>query len=239
MRLHDFTTLTFDVYGTLIDWEAGILAALQPWLASRGARVEDEALLAEFARIESRWEKERPRMLYPELLAHVHGELSEFYGVTPDAEAAAAFGRSVGDWPPFADSRESLHYLARHFRLVVLSNVDRASLERSAKRLDTVFDLRFTAEDIGSYKPSPANFDHLLAHVGEEKGRVLHVAQSLFHDHVPCARAGLASAWIDRRHGRSGSGATLMPQTLPQPAFTFPSLEAFCEAHRAEAGGRS
>lgn len=234
MKLHDFTTLTFDVYGTLIDWESGLLAQLKPWLSGKGVVVADDDLLAEFARLESQWEAEQPRMLYPALLEKVHADLARHYGLVPDSEQASRFGASVGDWPAFADSRESLSYLGRHFRLVVLSNVDRASLARSAARLGTEFDLRFTAQDIGSYKPSFANFEYMLSHVGETKDKVLHVAQSLFHDHVPAAAVGLRGAWIDRRHGKQGGGATPIPKDLPHPAWTFPSLAALCEAHAAE-----
>lgn len=235
MKLRDFTTLTFDVYGTLIDWETGLLAQLQPWLKARGIAVRDQNLLAEFARLESQWEAEQPRLLYPEILERVHGDLATHFGTSSDQQAAREFGASVGTWPAFADSREALQYLARHYRLVVLSNVDRASLGRSAALLGMEFDLRFTAQDIGSYKPSLTNFEYMLAHVGEEKGKILHVAQSLFHDHVPASAMGISSAWIDRRHDKEGGGATLPPKDMPRPARTFRSLAEFCEAHAAEA----
>lgn len=236
MRLHDFTTLTFDVYGTLIDWETGLLAALRPWLDRNGVTIADDDLLALFGRLETRCEAETPGLPYPEILETVHRALARELGLPAEDAQARQFGASVGDWPAFADSAESLKYLGRHFKLVVLSNVDNASLEHSARRLDCAFDRRFTAQDIGSYKPSPTNFEYLLDHVGTEKDRILHVAQSLFHDHVPCAAMGIAGAWIDRRFGKPGGGATPLPDDMPAPAFTFRSLAELCEAHRAEAG---
>jgi len=235
MRLHDFTTLTFDCYGTLIDWEAGILAAARPWLDAKGVTADDEAVLAAFAKSEAAQEAANPAMLYPDILAAVHTDMARAFGVAADAEAARRFGQSVGDWPAFPDSPAALAYLKRHFRLVILSNVDRASIARSIARLGVDFDAVFTAQDIGAYKPSPRNFDYLLAHVGVPKTQVLHVAQSLFHDHVPAARAGLTGAWIDRRAGKAGGGATPVPAEVPTPAFTFRTLEELAAAHRAEA----
>ena len=132
-------------------------------------------------------------------------------GVEVDAAEAAEFGDSVGTWPAFADSAAALRRLQQRYRLIILSNVDRASFARSNRRLGVTFDLILTAEDIGSYKPDPANFDRLLAEVGPigvERGELLHVAQSLFHDHGPAQRIGLPSVWIDRYGTPAGTGAS-------------------------------
>lgn len=237
MRLSDFSTLSFDCYGTLIDWEAGLVAALES-LRDR-AGVDAEQLLESYSRAEHSVEEEHPGLRYSELLAKVHGRLSDEFRIEPDADAARKFGESVGDWPVFPDSAEALRYLKQHFRLVILSNVDRASFAGSNERLGVSFDDIFTAEEIGSYKPDPRNFQYLLDRLGEEgtgKEQLLHVAQSLFHDHVPANRFGIASAWIDRRAGKEGGGATMVPDPMPHFDFRFTTLGELADAHRAEIG---
>jgi len=235
MRLSDFTTLSFDCYGTLIDWEAGLKAALQPLQAAAG--VSDERLLQAFGHAEHAVEEEYPGLRYSALLAKVHERLAAEFGLPADPAAAEEFGQSVGDWPAFPDSVEALAYLKQHYRLIVLSNVDKASFARSNARLDVEFDGIFTAEEIGSYKPDPRNFQYLLdrlAERGTAKAQLLHVAQSLFHDHVPANAFGIASAWIDRRAGQSGGGATVIPDPMPHFDFRFATLGALADAHRAE-----
>ena len=168
----------------------------------------DEALQT-FARHETEQEALTPAMPYSELLAVVHGRLVRDWGVPPDAEEDRRFGGSVPDWPAFEDSATSLQYLKQHYKLVILSNVDRASFRGSNAKLGVTFDAIYTAQDIGSYKPDQRNFTFMLARLGE-KGiapeRILHTAQSLFHDHVPAKAAGLACAWIDRRHDSARLG---------------------------------
>ncbi len=155
----------------------------------------------------------------------------------PD-ELAEEIGGSVPEWPAFPDSVEALRRLKRRYRLIILSNVDRKSLAGSTRRLGIEFDAVLTAEDIGSYKPDPRNFEALLAKI-EEMGiaqdRLLHVAQSLFHDHVPAKAAGLATAWIDRRAGKPGAGATPIPENAPEPDWRFTSLAEFADAVEGEA----
>ena len=237
MRLSDFSVLTFDCYGTLIDWETGIGEALAPWLTRAGVSVARDRVLEAFGELESAQQAATPGMRYPELLAEVHRGLAERFGIAPDAEAAAAFGASVGDWPAFPDSAAALAYLKQHYQLVILSNVDRASFARSNQKLGVAFDAVYTAEDIGSYKPDPRNFDHLLRHLAERgiaKAQILHTAESLYHDHVPAKRIGLATCWIHRRAGKEGHGATRVPDAEVRPDFRFASLAAMAEAHRAE-----
>jgi 2-haloacid dehalogenase len=239
MRLSDFSVLTFDCYGTLIDWETGISEALAPWLVRAGVSLGRDQILEAFAELESAQQAATPGMRYPELLAKVHLGLAERFGVAPDPEAAEKFGASVGNWPAFADSADALAYLKQHYRLVILSNVDRASFARSNARLGVTFDAIYTAEDIGSYKPDPRNFDHLLRHLAERgiaKEQILHTAESLHHDHVPAKRIGLATCWIHRRAGKEGHGATRVPDTDVRPDFRFASLAAMASAHRAERG---
>jgi 2-haloalkanoic acid dehalogenase type II len=237
MRLSQFKALSFDCYGTLIDWETGISTALAP-LAERSGKNPEE-LLEAFGPIEQDLEETYPGMRYSDLLEKVHERLCDDFSVERDEREAALFGGSVGEWPAFPDSAEALSYLKGHFQLVILSNVDRRSFVGSNRRLGVEFDFIFTAEDIGSYKPSPRNFEHMikwLEEAGIQKGDLLHVAQSLFHDHVPANRIGIASAWIDRRHGKPGSGATVMPDPIPHYDFRFTSMGELAAAHRAEQG---
>ncbi|MBS0562102.1 MAG: HAD hydrolase-like protein, partial [Proteobacteria bacterium] len=161
------------------------------------------------------------------------------WGVDATEEEHRRFGASVPDWPAFPDSAEALAYLKRHYKLVILSNVDRVSFAGSNKRLGVEFDAIYTAQDIGSYKPDPRNFQYMLdklAGQGIGKADILHTAQSLFHDHVPAKRFGLAGAWIDRRADQGGGwGATAKPAEDARYDFRFTSLAEMAEAHRREA----
>lgn len=236
MRLNDFKVLTFDCYGTLIDWESGLFTALGPLLARAGNGMERDQALQAFAEREVAQQALTPAMPYAELLTQVHRRLAADWGVAPDPAADAAFGASVGAWPAFADTIEALRYLKQHFKLVILSNVDRNSFAATNARLGVDFDAIYTAQDIGSYKPDPRNFLYLterLAEQGFAKADVLHVAQSLFHDHVPANAIGLASAWIDRRHGSGGWGATAPVADGVRYDLRFISLGELADAHRA------
>lgn len=237
MRLGDFTVLTFDCYGTLIDWETGIAAALAPFFAARGVAVPKEAMLASFARHESAQEAQTPGMVYSALLTEVHRRLCAEWRVAADEADHRAFGASVGDWPAFPDSPAALAYLARFYKLVVLSNVDRQSFAKSAQRLGVQFDAVFTAEDIGAYKPDLKNFRYMLdalAKEGHAASDILHTAQSLYHDHAPANALGLRSAWIDRRAGAAAGGATPPPPAGVHWDFRFLSMAEMAEAHRRE-----
>jgi len=237
VRLRDFEALSFDCYGTLIDWESGIVAVLRPWADAYGRPLSDEQLLAAYSTHEAAAEAEHPRELYPQILARSMRALGAELGLPVGDDDAAALARSVPDWPAFPDSAGALGRLSRRYRLVILSNVDRASFAGSNRRLGVTFTSILTAEDIGSYKPSPRNFGALaveVARLGVAPGRHLHVAQSLFHDHVPAQAAGLPTVWIDRRQGRAGSGATPQPPAGVTPDWTFRSLAAFADAVDAE-----
>ena len=236
MRLCDFPILSFDTYGTLIDWETGIWTALQPLLARLARPPEREAALAAFAGEESACQAATPGLPYSRLLAETHRNLARRWGCEPDHGESVGFGQSVGEWPAFPDAASALAYLKGRHRLITLTNCDRASYRGSAARLGNPWDAVLTAEEIGSYKPDEANFKFLLARVAEDFGAgpecVLHVAQSLFHDHVPAKALGLTTAWIDRRGGRRG-GATPPPQVAVEPDFRFDSMAAMVARHRS------
>lgn len=236
MRLIDFKVLTFDCYGTLIDWETGILQALTPLRKKDRARRPPDEILASFARHESAQEAETPGMVYSELLGLVHSRLAAEWGIAIGEAEHRAFGASVGDWPAFADSAAALAYLKEFYKLVILSNVDRASFTASAQKLGVAFDAVYTAEEIGSYKPDLRNFRHMLdalKSAGFAEGDILHTAQSLYHDHAPANALGLHSAWIDRRGAAAGSGATPPPPAGVHWDFRFPGMAEFVAAHRA------
>jgi 2-haloacid dehalogenase len=237
MRLTDFDALTFDCYGTLIDWETGIFDALAPWLERHNVAIGAGAVLEAFARCESKQQADTPDMVYPEVLTRVHASLAEHWGISSLAAEAGAFGASVGDWPAFSDAPAALRALKEHFKLVILSNVDRESFRDSNEKMGIDFDAVFTAQDIGSYKPDPRNFAALLdglGGLGIKAKRTLHTAQSLFHDHVPARAAGLATAWINRRHDQAGWGATMPVDAEAKTDFYFTSLAEMVERLEAD-----
>ncbi len=238
-----FKVLTFDCYGTLIDWESGIWDALQPLLMANGRDDITRKLgLAAFAEAETAQEVTTPAMLYSSLLEHVHRQLAAQLSLTSTAALDAGFGASVPLWPAFPDTADALRVLKRHYRLVILSNVHRDGFAASNRKLGVAFDAIYTAQDIGSYKPAPANFEYLLAHLksdlGLEPGDVLHTAQSLHHDHVPAKAVGLANVWIDRRRLSEGGdwGATAHVTERPEIDRTFFTLAEMAQAVEREAG---
>ena len=236
-RLGEFKALTFDCYGTLIDWESGIWEALQPLLRANGRDALMRArALESFAESESRQQAKTPDMLYGVLLARVHRAVAQRHGLTTSAELDAAFAGSIAAWPAFADTAAALRRLKRRFKLVILSNVHRDGFQASRAKLGVDFDAVYTAEDIGSYKPAAANFAYMLerssADFGLGREDIVHTAQSLFHDHVPASRFGLATAWIDRQGLAEGGhwGATVRVPDRPEADFVFPTLAAMADA---------
>ena len=206
-----FKALSFDCYGTLIDWEAGIAAVLVPWAAGQGLDMSDEDLLLAYADNEAAVEREAPTALYPDVLAEAFRRTGAALDRPVNEDWAARLGGSVPDWPAFGDSADALTGLASHYQLIILSNVHRAGFAASNQHLHGNFAAVITAEDVGAYKPADNHFralDVTLAELGVERSELLHVAQSLFHDHVPAKREGLPSVWINRRHNRPGWGAT-------------------------------
>lgn len=238
-----FKVLTFDCYGTLIDWETGIWDALQPLIMiNRCNSLAREQALEAFAVHESRVEAESQQTAYPVILRMVHARLAEQFGLRTTGELDSDFGDSIAHWPAFPDSADALRYLKTRFRLVILSNVSRAGFAASRRKLGVDFDAVYTAEDIGSYKPDPQNFRYMLKRLREafgiEKAGILHTAQSLFHDHLPAKNMGLCTAWIDRqRLSQSGAwGATHQLQEIPQTDFLFHTLGEMADAVAAGLG---
>lgn len=233
-RLRDYRALSFDVYGTLINWESGMLSGLRPLTDRLGTEMAEDRVLEMHARHESSAQAQTPERRYSELLATVYRRCAETLGLTVDWEECERYGAGVGDWPAFDDSAEALAYLQAHYRMIVLSNVDNRSFAGAQEKLGIAWDNVFTAEDIGSYKPAQANYDYLLRGISEMEiapGALLHTAESMFHDHVPARANGLDNAWIYRRHAKEGFGATMDPGSLAETTFRFTSLAQMAEAH--------
>jgi len=237
VRLTDFKALSFDCYGTLIDWESGMIEGLRPLTGQLDPALSRDAILEAHARHESAQQRQTPAKRYQELLPIVYRRLAEEWGVPVAWPECARYGRSVQDWPAFPDSAEALGYLKQHYKLIILSNIDNDSFAASNAKLGVQFDAVYTAEDVGAYKPADANFDYMLGKLetlGLTPGDLLHTAESLFHDHGPANKHGLKSCWIYRRHGQEGFGATMNPGTLPHTDFRFDSMADLAAAHRQE-----
>lgn len=244
MKLTDFSVLTFDCYGTLIDWESGIWDAFQPLLHANGVEdiTRNDALKA-FATIETAQEVETPTMVYSDLLATVHKKFASERDLKTTDEMNATFGNSVPYWPAFPDTADALRILKRYYKLVILSNVHRDGFGASNRRIGVTFDAIYTAQDVGTYKPNDGNFDYLLDNLakdhGVKKSDILHTAQSLHHDHVPAHRAGLNRCWIDRQRLSDGGdwGATAkIDGDLPDPDFLFFTMGELAAARVAAEG---
>jgi len=240
MKLSDFKMLTFDTYGTLIDWESGIYNALQPLLDKVPIKLGRDEVLELFAEFEIRQQSETPTRIYSALLADVARAIAVKWQIRISDEEAIAFGRSVKDWPAFADSPAALDCLRQHYLMATVTNCDRISYMGSNARLEIEWDAIYTAQDIGCYKPSLRNFEYLFERARRDFGilpqEILHVAQSLTHDMVPATQMGMTKVWINRRHGQEGLGATAPPQGDYTIEWEFPGMAEFVEAHRQEQG---
>ncbi|KAF2993433.1 hypothetical protein E8E13_000904 [Curvularia kusanoi] len=238
--LTSFKLLSFDVYGTLIDWERGALTALAP--ALKKGNVPDlsrQKILQLFDALEAPLEKQHPDWPYSRILSAVYPKLLASLGLPPPSdEESAAFGASVGDWPAFPDTVAALQRLQKRYKLVVLSNVDNASFAASNARAlgGFAFDAVFTAQEIGSYKPSHRNFEFMLGEVerrfGVRKEEVLQTAQSQFHDHHPARELGIRSVWISRPEAVMGN------RENPVFDWRFDTLGDMADAVEREGEGR-
>ena len=243
MKLSDARLLSFDCYGTLIDWELGICEVVTRLASPHGVRPSEQEILSLFASHETHVQDANPSWTYPVILAETWRRMAASLGLpnaSNNAERcehdARAFSSSVPTWPAFADSREALIDLQRQCKLVILSNVDNASFAGSNALLGVTFDAILTAQDIGSYKPDLRNFRVLQRHVqemGVRPDQHLHVAQSLFHDHVPAQAVGLKTVWINRYGAKRAAAGSLgaTPAAAPvTPHWEFPTLRAFADA---------
>ena len=248
MKLSNFKVLVFDVYGTLIDWESGIVNALKPLTGQISQSLSRDDILEAHAYHESTTQRWTPSKKYADLLGVVYRRLAEQWGVTVTWDECQVYGASVSTWPAFDDSATSLQYLKNHYKLIVLTNTDNQSFQGTTAQLGIDFDGVYTAEDIGSYKPADRNFEYMLDALkrqGIEQSDILHTAESMFHDHAPANKHGLSNCWIYRRHDKHGFGATMPPNDsgnnfgnnsgdMPHYDVVFKSMAEFVDAHQQE-----
>ena len=237
LHLSDFKALTFDVGGTLIDIESGILNWFRPHLIRHRLAVSDSALLEAFAQAEKKYLNLLPQISFTRILPVVYREIAESCGLTPHEADGEAFMQSVQHWPAFPDSVSALQRLRKHFLLVAVTNVDSEFFRLMNQTLSDPFDLHSTCDEAGCNKPDLRVFQHMLAKLEErgiERSQVLHVAQSQFHDLIPATRLGLRTVWIKRHKDRFGFGATPVPTELISPVWTITGLHTLVELHQEE-----
>ncbi len=221
-----FSHLTFDCYGTLIDWETGILNAVTPLLARHRIAAEPAEVLALYARHEAAAEA-GPYRPYREVLCATLRALAAELGCEPAADELDVLPNSLGRWPPFPDTIESLRWLKARYRLVILSNIDDDLFAGTARQLQVQFDAVITAQQVRSYKPALVHFRTALDRLGASPRQLLHVAQSLYHDHAPAKRLGFTTVRVNRPSRLAGTGVSLPAEARPD--FEVPDLWSLVE----------
>ncbi|HEX2134996.1 MAG TPA: HAD-IA family hydrolase [Microvirga sp.] len=238
MRLTDFDVLTFDMIGTLIDFETGVLDFVRPRILRTNPEVTDTEILECYARAQSAVRSKEPNLLFSARLPKIWEGMAAEYGAPIAESDGQLFVRSARQWPAFPDSGAALAELKKYFRfLVVVTNGDRVSARTMAATLGSPFSEIITEEDIGFAKPDPRAFEYFVGHLerqGVNRHRILHVAQSQYHDIGAARRMGLATAWIYRRHGKSGYGGTQIPPEYTSPDFLALSLEDLLHQYLAD-----
>jgi 2-haloacid dehalogenase len=225
LDLHRFRVLTFDCYGTLIDWESGILAALGPLLAAHGKSLADEKLLELYGELEAEAEAGEYQS-YRKVLEGVARGVGQRLGFEASGQEARSLPESLKNWPPFPDTVAALKKLKTRYKLAIVSNTDDDLFAHTASLLEVPFDWVITAQQAGSYKPSHNNFRLALERIALPPEQVLHCGQSIYHDVVPARELGLATVWVNRR-GTKGGGATRAAQG--QPDLEVPDLKTLAE----------
>src|SRR5579872_4315225 len=209
-----FEILTFDCYGTLINWEAGILSALHRVLSAHGKKMDDATLLKLYGDFELRSEQGKFRP-YREVLESVVREFAAKLQFTPTTEEVRSLPDSLSTWRPWPDTVAALHQLKTRFRLAILSNVDDDLFALTRPRLEVDFDEVITAQQAQAYKPSLKIFELALSRIQAPAHRVLHVGQSIYHDVIPAQSLGLATVWVNRPSARAGVGAVKAAHATP------------------------
>jgi 2-haloacid dehalogenase len=221
-----YEVVSFDCYGTLIDWESGIIAGLRPVLANHGIDVTDNEILELHAGTEHRLQSsstEGNYTKYRDVLRQEVREAGKRWGFEPEPSEVDALADSLRDWEPFPDTVEALRALKKRYRLAIISNVDDGLFALTARHLEVEFDWIITAEQAGTYKPSTNIFEVAIGRMGVGRERLLHAAESLFHDVVPAKEMGLSTVWVHRRTGKEGFGAT--PPADARPDLEVPDLK--------------
>ena len=214
-----FECLSFDCYGTLIDWETGMLPSIQRVLRAHGLLAGHREVLDKYAQLEAEAESGDYKP-YRSILRQVMQGFAREYGFAITEPEANSLAESLPDWPPFADTVAALRALKQRFKLAIISNTDDDLFAGTARRLEVPFDFIITAQQVGSYKPCTRNFEAALQKMAIPKERLLHVAQSLYHDVAPARALGIASVWVKRRQGIEGFGATRAASATPDLAVS-------------------
>ncbi|MEH1902601.1 MAG: haloacid dehalogenase type II [Nostoc sp.] len=204
---NQYKALTFDCYGTLIDWENGILGVLKPLLLVHNTNLDNDQILELFAKFEAELENGE-YIKYREVLKRVVQKFGERFGFEPTADELNSLADSIQHWLPFPDTVEALRILTSKFKLVIISNVDDDLFAFSAKHLDVEFDQIITAEQAKSYKPSLNNFRVAIERIDLPLEQILHVAASVYHDIVTAKSLGLSTVWVNRRADQKGVNST-------------------------------
>jgi len=229
LQFDQFEVLSFDCYGTLIDWETGIWEALRPILAGHHQNPSQDQILEMYGKFESNAESGEYRE-YRTILRMVLEMIGEDLGFRPTEAELQTFSTCVRDWPAFPDSPQALQALQTKYKLAIISNIDDDLFAYSERRLQVKFDHVITARQARSYKPSLNNFQLAFQRIGLPKEKILHVAQSLFHDIAPARQLGLSNVWVNRRHNKAGFGAT--PPATVEPHLEVPDLESLAKLMR-------
>jgi len=228
-----FEWLSFDCYGTLIDWESGILGYLRPLLRIKNQDVADGDILNLYSEFEPR-QQHPPYRRYREVLASVVRDFAARFDFEVTEAEATGLADSIRDWQPFPDTVPALQRLKSRYRLAVLSNIDDDLFAMTAPKLGVELDLVVTAQQVGSYKPTRRNFEVLLERLPVKKERLLHVAESLFHDVAPARELGIATVWVNRRKGKPAA-ATKLVSALPD--LEVPTVGALADLALVKSGG--
>ncbi len=217
MDFEKFEILSFDCYGTLIDWESGIIPVLKNLVANHQLDITEPELLEMFAKFESEAEAGEYKK-YREVLKQVIQKISQELNFQPTESELNSLSESIKNWLPFPDTLAALQSLKQKYQLAIISNIDDELFADSTKHLQVEFDFVITAAQVKSYKPSKNNFEVSIQKMAIAPEKILHIAQSIYHDIVPAKAIGLSTIWVNRRQGKEGFGATL-------PASGKPDLE--------------
>ncbi len=229
-KINEFNTLTFDVVGTLIDFESGILEWFRPTLVNKNVGKTDEEILTAFAICEDRHQKEEPDKPFTAMLPLIYRDMALLWNMDANDNEAMEFQESIQTWPPFPDTVAALEELKTRFKLVAVTNADAWALKYMSATMGDPFDEQVTCDEVGVNKPSPRVFNYVLeklASIGVNKRDILHTAQSQYHDIVPAVNLGFSTMWIERRHGKESFGATPKPDQVVEPTYHANSMEDF------------
>jgi 2-haloacid dehalogenase len=226
-----FEWITFDCYGTLIDWEIGILSALRPVLNAHGISVGTGELLELYGQLEAEIESEsQPYISYRDVLKELTRKLGERLGFLATENERESLPESLPSWRPFEDTVAALRLLKTKYKLGIVSNTDDEFFAASAKHLSIGFDMVVTAQQARSYKPARNNFLIALKQSGAPKAKILHAGQSIYHDIIPSKALGIANVWVNRRRGQNSAGATKL--AVADPDLEVPDLRTLASMIR-------